>query len=48
MKVMLQVCRDCGFEERVKIYSQEEIERERLRAVNPCCNKCGSPRVELK
>ena len=48
MKKMLQICQDCGYKEEVEIYSQDEIQQLNLRAVNPCCKKCGSPRVELK
>ncbi|MFC1510204.1 hypothetical protein ACFL49_00905 [Candidatus Omnitrophota bacterium] len=48
MKRMLQICKDCGYEEEVNIYSHEEAQQQRLRTVNPCCKKCGSPSVELK
>lgn len=47
MKIKLQVCLNCGFEEKVKLFNREEAERERLNLVQPCCKKCGSFKVRL-
>jgi hypothetical protein len=48
MRVMLAVCRDCGYEKRIKIYDREDAERRNIRLVRPTCERCGSSKVELK
>jgi len=47
MKVMLQVCKNCGHEQRVKIYNREDAQRHRIRLVQPRCDKCGSTNIKL-
>jgi hypothetical protein len=47
MKTMLVVCRQCGYEKRVKGYSHEDAERTQIRLVKPCCEKYGSSNVNL-
>jgi len=47
MKVMLQVCKNCGHEQRVKIYDHEDAQRHNIRLIRPRCEKCGSTKVEL-
>jgi hypothetical protein len=44
---MTLVCKDCGNEEKIKIYTPEEIKREGRRPGRPQCSKCGSTNVQL-
>ncbi|MCL5883906.1 MAG: hypothetical protein M1377_00880 [Deltaproteobacteria bacterium] len=48
MKMVTVVCRQCGFEKRIKVYSREEAERERIQAAAPKCEKCGSANVVIR
>jgi hypothetical protein len=47
MKIMLSVCKRCGHEEKIKVYSPEDAQRHRLRLVPPRCSRCGSSEVKL-
>lgn len=47
MKIMILVCNDCGNEEKIKIYTPEEVEKEGRRAGPPRCSKCVSTNVRL-
>lgn len=47
MKIMVLVCQNCGHEEKIKIYTREEAERNTFQLANPRCSKCGSNNVRL-
>jgi len=47
MKKVILVCRDCGCEERIDVYSPEEAIKKNISTKPPRCPKCGSYRVEL-
>jgi predicted Zn-ribbon and HTH transcriptional regulator len=47
MKVMLLVCRRCGYEEKTEVYPPEDAQRYNLRLVLPQCKRCGSIDVKL-
>lgn len=47
MKTMLLVCKKCGYEKKVKIYSREEAERNNMQLIPPMCDKCGNANVKL-
>jgi len=47
MKKVIIKCNQCGYEERIEIYTQEEAERARMKLVQPRCSKCGSPNVKM-
>ena len=48
MKVMIVVCKQCGNEKRIEVYSPEEAERKRIQIAPPRCEKCGSANVILR
>ena len=48
MKMVTVVCRQCGFEKRIQVYSREEAERERIQIAPPRCEKCGSTNVAIR
>lgn len=48
MKIMLQICKQCGFKKKVEIWSQEDARREGRNLRPPCCEKCGSFKVVLE
>lgn len=45
MRKVTVKCNQCGYEERVDLYSREEAEKERITIVPLRCSKCGSPNV---
>ncbi len=47
MKRVLAVCRDCGHEERIEIWTREEAERENVSTAPPRCKKCRSRNIKL-
>lgn len=47
MKTMTLVCKDCGHEQRIKIYAPEELKKLGIRPVRPRCRKCGSTNINL-
>jgi Zn finger protein HypA/HybF involved in hydrogenase expression len=47
MKRVTMKCNQCGYEERIEIFSREEAEKEGIGIAPPRCPKCGSPNVRL-
>jgi len=47
MKVVWLICRRCGYEGRIQVYSREEAEARRMRLAPPTCPRCGTRDVEL-
>jgi len=47
MKTKTLVCNQCGYEQKIKTYSREEAERERIQLGSPRCERCGSTDVRL-
>jgi formate dehydrogenase maturation protein FdhE len=47
MKKVIVKCNQCGYEERIELYSREEAEKGRIKIVPPRCSKCGSPNVKI-
>jgi RNase P subunit RPR2 len=47
MREVLIICKHCGNQERIKIYSREEVEREKGQPVPIQCRKCGSTEIEI-
>jgi hypothetical protein len=47
MKKVIVKCNQCGYEERIEIYTQEEAKKEQIRLMPPRCSKCGSPNVKM-
>jgi len=47
MKRVIVKCNQCGYEERIEIYTQEEAKKEKIRLMQPRCSKCGSPNVKI-
>jgi hypothetical protein len=48
MVVRLIVCLDCHYEGHQKVYTREDLERERLPNVHVRCPRCGSTNVLVK
>ncbi len=46
-KTKVLVCKDCGAEERIPIYTREEAEKKNIRLGPPRCGRCGSTNVQL-
>jgi predicted Zn-ribbon and HTH transcriptional regulator len=47
MRRVIVKCNQCGYEERIELYTREEAEEHRIRIAPPRCSKCGSPNVRL-
>ncbi len=47
MRKVTVKCNQCGYEERIELFSREEAEKERISIVPPRCSKCGSPNVSI-
>lgn len=47
MKTMTLVCKDCGHEQRIKIYAPEELKKLGIRPVRTRCGKCGSTNINF-
>ncbi len=48
MRKILVICRTCGHEEKIEVYTDEEAIRLRIPRVPLRCPKCGSPHVETR
>jgi hypothetical protein len=47
MRRVIVKCNQCGYEERIELYTREEAEERRIRIAPPRRSKCGSPNVRL-
>jgi ribosomal protein L37E len=47
MKVKTLVCKQCGYEQKIRTYSSEDAERGRFQLTSPRCERCGSSNVKL-
>ena len=47
MKIRTLVCKDCGHEQKIKVYSPEELKKLGISPAHPRCGKCGSINIRL-
>lgn len=47
MKTITLVCNDCGHEQKIKIYSSEELKKLGIRPARPRCEKCRSTNISF-
>lgn len=48
MKIKTKVCKNCGHEKKIKVYTAEEARQKRIHINRPICENCGSTNVELR
>jgi DNA-directed RNA polymerase subunit RPC12/RpoP len=45
MKVRRVICRSCGHEDKVEVFTREEADRKHMQLMPVTCPKCGSRNV---
>lgn len=48
MKVKKVICKDCGYEDKVEIFTREEADRKQIQLAPVRCPNCGSLNVIVR